>query len=68
MQAPRAWYARIDGYFMSLGFNKSEVDPNICYKVEDGCPLILVLYIDDLFLIEYKKLIDRCKREIASYF
>ena len=26
-QAPKAWYAKIDGFLMSLGFSKSEVDP-----------------------------------------
>jgi hypothetical protein len=67
-QAPRAWYARIDGYLMSLGFTKSEADPNLYYKVEDGCPLILVLYVDDLFLTGDEKLIDGCKRELASEF
>jgi hypothetical protein len=33
--APRAWYERIDGYLMSLGFNKSVVDSNLYYKVVD---------------------------------
>ena len=28
-QAPRAWYARIDEYLVSLGFTKSDVDPNL---------------------------------------
>jgi hypothetical protein len=28
-QAPRAWYEKIDGYLMSLGFSKSVVDPNL---------------------------------------
>jgi len=28
-QASRAWYSRIDGYLMSLGFTKSEADPNL---------------------------------------
>jgi hypothetical protein len=49
-QAPRAWYARIDGHLMSLGFNKSVVDPNLYYKTVNGEALILVLYVDDLFL------------------
>jgi hypothetical protein len=49
-QAPRAWYARIDGHLMSLGFNKSVVDPNMYYKTVNGEALILVLYVDDLFL------------------
>jgi hypothetical protein len=67
-QAPRAWYARIDSYLMSLGFTKSDADPNLYYKVEDGCPLILVLYVDDLFLTRAEKLIDWCKRELTSEF
>jgi hypothetical protein len=49
-QAPCAWYEKIDGFLMSLGFNKSVVDPNLyCNIVGDEC-LILVLYVDDLFL------------------
>jgi hypothetical protein len=46
-QAPRAWYAKINSYLMSLGFTKSDTDPNLYHKVEDGFPLILVLYVDD---------------------
>jgi hypothetical protein len=67
-QTPRAWYARIDSYLMRLGFTKSDVDPNLYYKVENGCPLILVLYVDDMFLIGYEKLVVGCKRELASEF
>ena len=56
-QGPRAWYARIDGYLMSLGFKKSVVDPNLYYKTLNGKSLILVLYVDDLFLIGTENLI-----------
>lgn len=28
-QAPMAWYSRIDGYFMSLGFTKSDANPDL---------------------------------------
>jgi hypothetical protein len=51
-----------------IGFTKSDVDPNLFYKVDDGFPLILVLYLDDLFLIGDEKCIDGCKREITSEF
>jgi hypothetical protein len=67
-QAPRAWYERIDGYLMSLGFNKSVVDPNLYYKFVNGESLILVLYVDDLFLTGAESLIVRCKYELASEF
>jgi hypothetical protein len=40
-KAPRAWYARIDRYLMSLDFIKSVVD---------GESMISILYADDLFL------------------
>ena len=67
-QAPRAWYERIDNYLMKLGFTRSEVDPNLYFKVEDNKPLILVLYVDDLFLTSVDPLIHNCKRELASEF
>jgi hypothetical protein len=54
---PRAWYARIDGNLMILGFIKSVVDPNLYYKAVKGESLILVLYVDDLFLIDTESLI-----------
>jgi hypothetical protein len=49
-QAPRAWYEKIDGFLMSLGFNKSVVDAKIYYHIVGNECLILVLYVDDLFL------------------
>ena len=67
-QAPRAWYSRIDSYLLSLGFTKSEADPNLYQKVEDGQVIILVLYVDDLFLTGNEKLIEQCKKELTSEF
>ena len=67
-QAPRAWYERIDSYLMKLGFTRSEADPNLYCKVEDDKPLILVFYVDDLFLTGADPLVHKCKRELASEF
>ena len=52
-QAPRTWYDRIDGFLSSLGFTKSKADSNLYYKVEDCNPVMLLLYVDDLFLNRY---------------
>jgi hypothetical protein len=49
-QAPRAWYSRIDSFLMSLGFTKSKVDYNMYFNIMDGGPVILLFYLDDLFL------------------
>jgi hypothetical protein len=55
--APRAWYEKINGYLMSLGFKKSVDDPNLYYNIVGDECLILVLYVDDLFLIGSESLI-----------
>jgi len=53
---------------MKLGFTRGEADPNLYFKVENDKPLILVLYVDDLFLIGANPFIHKCKRELAFEF
>jgi hypothetical protein len=50
-QAPRAWYEKIVGYLMSLGFSKSVVDPNLYYHIVGDECLILVLYVDECLIL-----------------
>jgi hypothetical protein len=56
-QGPRAWYENIDGYLMFLGFSKRIDDPNLYYHIVGDECMILVLYVDDLFLIGSESLI-----------
>ena len=37
---------------MDLGFTESKADSNLCFKVECGIPVMLLLYVDDLSLTE----------------
>ena len=67
-QAPRAWYERIDTYLQKMGFVKSEADANLYYLVVVGEILILVLYVDDLFLTGSLGLIVDCKRNLVEEF
>jgi hypothetical protein len=67
-QTPRAWYEKIGGYLMSLGFIKSVVDQNLYYNIVGEECLILVLYVDDLFLIVSERLIVECKCTLAYEF
>ena len=64
-QGLRAWYERIDNYLMKLVFTRSNVDPNLYFKVDREKPLILVLYVENLFLTDADPLIHQCKRELA---
>ena len=65
-QALRVWYDRIDGFFKSSGFQKRDVDANLYFKVRGNQPIILILYVDYLFLIGDEGIIDWCKRELTS--
>ena len=67
-QFPKVCYERIDNYLIKLGFISSYVNPNIYFKVKKDMPLILVLYVDDLFLTGAKPFICQCKRELTSKF
>jgi hypothetical protein len=67
-QAPRAWYSRIDSFLTSLGFTKSKADSNLYFKIMDNEPVILLLYLDDLFLTGEENLITECKQRLAAKF
>ena len=67
-QAPRTWYGRIDRFLSSLGFTKSKEDSNLYYKVEDGNPVMLLLYADDMFVTGMDGLIVDMKRKLAAEF
>ena len=49
-----------------MGFTKSKVDPNIYMKIMDDEWVILLLYVDDLFLIGNEKQIKDCKKNLAE--
>jgi hypothetical protein len=66
-QAPQAWYSRIDNYLREMGFQGSELDPNL-YFLTGEAPLILVLYVDDLFLTRDEQLTTNCKAKLVVEF
>ena len=67
-QESRMWYDSIDNFLNSLGFTKSKMDSNLYYKVEEGNPVVLLLYVDDLFIIGDDGLIVDTKRNLAAEF
>ena len=50
-----------------MGFQRSEADHNL-YFLSSEVPLILVLYVDDLFLKGDERLIKDCKSNLAVEF
>eukprot|EP00253_Pinus_taeda_P029512 PITA_29512 len=51
-----------------MGFVKSDADPNLYYLIVENEPLILVLYVDDLFPTGSSKLIKDWKENLATEF
>jgi hypothetical protein len=58
----------MDNYLTRLGFSKSHADPNLYYKVVNNAPEILLLYVDDLFIIGEESLMIQCKKDLAFEF
>ena len=55
-------YDRMDKLLMDLGFTKSKEDSNLYFKVEGGIPVMLLLYVDELFLTKVTR------RRLATKF
>jgi hypothetical protein len=53
---------------MRLGLINSKAYSNLYFKVMDNEPVILLLYVDDLFLTGEENLITECKKKLASKF
>ena len=49
-QAPRAWYDKIDAYFLKNGFKCCISDPNLYVQNFGTNILIIVLYVHDLII------------------
>jgi hypothetical protein len=67
-QEPHGWYDKMDGFLMSLGFNKSTTDPNLYYHIDGNEYLIFVLYVDDVFITDSERLIVECKQALTAKF
>ena len=63
-----ASYSRMNNLMMALGFTESKENPNLCFKVEGGRPVLLLLYAVDLLLIGEEKLIKDEKRKLVLEF
>ena len=51
-----------------MGFEKSEANPNLYYIIRGEDTLILILYVDDLFITEVEHLIVDCKQGLVPEF
>ena len=48
--APRAWYAKMDAFLLSIGFTRCKSDPNVYLQKHDGIFQVIVLYVYELLI------------------
>ena len=56
----------VDNLLMALVFTESKEDSNLFLKVEGGKPVMIMLFVDDLFLTEVGRRILASKFEIKD--
>ena len=51
-----------------MGFQKSEADLNLYFIMIGDDPLVLLLYVDDLFITGKERPIAACKKDLATEY
>ena len=68
-QAPRAWYSRIEGYFVKEGFKKCYCEHTLFVKTKKEGVLILSLYVDDLIYTSNSEvLLEKFRKSMEKEF
>ena len=52
-QSPRAWYSHVDSDLRSWGLHKTTTDPNVYYRERHWRIIILIFYVDDLYITRF---------------
>jgi len=68
-QSPRQWYKRFDSFMLSHGFKRSKYDSCVYLKHDNGSPIYLLLYVDDMLIAaKSRKDITTLKKLLSSEF
>ena len=49
-QAGRVWNDMLDQFLLEQGFTRLRSDPCIYVRINNGCPLVIIVYVDNLVL------------------
>ena len=68
-QAPRAWYQRVDKFFLNIGFKRCASNANLYVYRKDGKYVVVVLYVDDLIITgDHEEMIQQTKKALSAEF
>jgi hypothetical protein len=69
-QAPRAWFSRLSGTLIKLGFQASKADVSLFILNQDGLQIYILIYVDDIIIVSSSssatdKLLQQLRHEFA---
>ncbi|KAJ0615408.1 putative RNA-directed DNA polymerase [Helianthus annuus] len=68
-QAPRAWFNRLSGALLQLGFSGSKTDPSLFIYSHHGALLYMLVYVDDIILTgNNPRLINHIIQQLSTKF
>ena len=50
-QAPRAWFSRLSGKLLQLGFHASKADVSLFFFNKGGVKMYILIYVDDIIIM-----------------
>ncbi|KAJ0494829.1 putative RNA-directed DNA polymerase [Helianthus annuus] len=68
-QAPRAWFNRLSGALLQLGFHGSKTDPSLFIYSHHGILVYMLVYVDDIILTgNNPQLINNTIKRLSTTF
>ena len=68
-QVPRAWYAKMDVFLLSISFTRCKSDPNVYLQKHEGILQVIFLYVVDILITGIcTNLIGQIKSSFHSEF
>ncbi|MFS8002612.1 putative RNA-directed DNA polymerase [Helianthus anomalus] len=68
-QAPRAWFNRLSGALLQLGFHGSKTDPSLFIYSHHGILMYMLVYVDDIILTgNNPQLINNTIKRLSTTF
>jgi hypothetical protein len=69
-QAPRAWFSRLSGKLLTLGFKASQLDTSLFLYKSASCTILVLIYVDDILITSssssaVRDLLSTLKQEFA---
>ena len=67
-QSARCWNDRVHNFLIKRGFRRMHQDAGVYFRMHNGHPQIVLLFVDDLLLAGKQSSLDTIKEELAATF